>query len=347
MRLLIEISANLFEKIKTFIENGQYSSVSNFFSAAAENQLILEETSTLNTIYSKQFLTVASNNHVLYERTDKSELSIPAKNKVKTVEIPTIDKLLYPGRKEEDLFLWGQINRIFPLKVGLRVLANLLADTNVTNVKFEEFSAKASKIAQQLRDTFGKNKHITGKKDSFEIGLPQETEKSVMRYKNQFLGYLRKDNIIEGGLGRLKFANLTLNENKDVLIGITEPGLDFCILENPILDKNNYDNGSFSTPEKEFYLKHIDSYVPYEVKAFIDVLKLIKADVDKPDPQNVELKQIWPKNWSDAVINTQRNGVISRLAELGLVKKEKNGIEVEYKITSNGRSFLEAKGGKQ
>ena len=236
--------------------------------------------------------------------------------------------------------MWGQINRIFPLKVGLRVLANLLAETNTPYIKFEEFSTKASKFAQEFRATLEKNKHITGKKDSFEIGLPQKTEKSVMRYKNQFLGYLRKDNIIEGGLGRLKFANLILNENKDVLIGITEPGLDFCILENPILDKNSYDNGSFSSPEKEFYLKHITSLVPYEVRAFIDVLKLIKADVVKPDPQNKELKKIWPKDWSDAVINTQRNGLISRLAELGLIEKIKDGVKVEYKMTDSGVNFI-------
>ena len=103
-------------------------------------------------------------------------------------------------------------------------------------MNLEEYSNITSEIAQQIRRILKeKAQKTSGKKEMLWAALPKEnSDKSIIRFQNQFLGYLRKDNIIEGGLGRLKFANLIPKGDGHVQIGITAPGLEFCLIENPI-----------------------------------------------------------------------------------------------------------------
>jgi len=53
---------------------------------------------------------------------------------------------------------------------------------------------------------------------------------------------------------------------------------------------------------------------------------------------NKEFAELWGA--SDAVVNTQRAGLMARMFELGLLEKEKNGIYVTYHISEFGKSFL-------
>ncbi len=67
------------------------------------------------------------------------------------------------------------------------------------------------------------------------------------------------------------------------------------------------------------------------------------SGVVKRGKTNKELKKefgyIWG-NVSDAVINTQRAGLIARMFEMGLIEKEKTGIKVSYGVADQGRIFL-------
>jgi len=347
MKLLLVLPNSIFNKIQQLIESGKYASSSDFFIAAVENQLLLETTLSKGTD-----VVLPDTDTITSEKTRedivKRFVLKPGKELIKTVATPLPEQLLYPGSdSENDLFLWGQINRIFPMKVGLRILANLLAEKNEQDVELDEFTEKAVELAKLVRSRLmAETLQITGKKDSLWSGLPSEdSDKSASRYKMQFLAYLRKDGIIEGGLGRLKFVNLKREENRKTHIGITEKGLEFCVLENPILDAGVYNSGSLSEEGRQFYLRHISSEVPGETRAFVDVLSLLKEGKNSQSSLNRELRKIWPKNWSGAVINTQRNGTVSRLAELSLMEKIKNGIEVEYRISKTCIDFL-AKGTK-
>lgn len=339
MKIVIDIPNNLFERIKHINESGKIPSISDFFLVAAENQLSLENASLEK--HQNIILPIDS----IATKTREKWLILPKKEFVRTVEMPKNNQLIHPETSTEEVsFIWGQINRIFPLKIGLRVLSNMLVEKNDDYIELEEFSAEASQVAQKIRKLLvEKTQHISGKKDSLWAGLPAENSgESMQRYKSLFLAYLRKDNIIEGGLGKLKFINLIRKEDKQTYIGITEPGLEFCLLENPILDKNEYNINALSEHEIEFYLKHISMFVPGEKKAFIDILNLLNKGITRIISLNSELEKLWPQNWSKSVINTQRNGVISRLFELGMVKKVKTGIEVEYIITKSGKSFIDS-----
>ena len=68
------------------------------------------------------------------------------------------------------------------------------------------------------------------------------------------------------------------------------------------------------------------------------------GDVFTRERINKELKKEFGQIWSasDAVINTQRSGLMARMFELDLIDKDKKGIGagVIYKITDRGKTFL-------
>lgn len=46
--------------------------------------------------------------------------------------------------------------------------------------------------------------------------------------------------------------------------------------------------------------------------------------------------------WSDTVVSTMRSGLISRLNDLRLVKREKHGKYITYNITDAGKKYLQS-----
>jgi len=159
--------------------------------------------------------------------------------------------------------------------------------------------------------------------------------------KGHFLAYMRKDGILDGAMPCLRFVNLKRNERGKVFIGLTEAGLIFAKLENPVIDQQNFER-SFNEKEIDFYLTHIFKNVKGENSAIKWLLrKLIEGIVVREDINNElkkEFSQVW--NASDAVINTQRAGLMARMYELGLIEKKKMGINVRYNITDKGKNFL-------
>jgi len=99
---------------------------------------------------------------------------------------------------------------------------------------------------------------------------------------------------------------------------------------------------SFYDEEVAFYIDHISKNVIGEYCAIKWLLeKLFKGITDR-EKIHQELKKDYGAIWktSDAVINTQRTGLISRVFELGLLAKERQGTEVKYVITEKGKLFI-------
>lgn len=317
------------------MEKNGNRSVSDFFSVAAENQLLIEEM-TAGTAADASLLRhmqpVAEQNGKL----SPGKLGIPEQPAVRTIALPPA------GGGMEESMVSGQTNRILPMKVGLRVLCALLSKTNEEYVPLKEFVAAAVIAAQQFRNVLvGETMHISGKKDSLWSGLPEAgSDMSGLRYRNQFLAYPRQDDGIEGGLGKLRFAGV-LRKAKKTYIGITGPGLGFAALENPVIDRHLYGGCRFSEEEVRFYLAHIRMAARGEYKTFRDVLGCIARGAGRTGDLNSALEKLWSPQWTGVMVNTHRNGAVSRMAELGLIAKEKKGKEVEFKLTQTGREFIE------
>jgi hypothetical protein len=372
MRFIVDITQTRAEIINKFVTEGRYKSVGHFISAAIENQIYLEESDTAGELVTSPpnlkngirlqslepirsleerplSITKTSHDESGWPETNTIvNLKIPAATPPPVVAMPKYEQLAssVSSDGEANSWVWGQINKILPVKVGSRVLYLMLLDLG-QSMELEQFRNRAADVAFALGDMIREHENKKGKKRDERItaGLPggDEPFKSKARYKNHFLGYMRKDDKLDGAMSLLKLVNIYRNDRGRILIGLTEAGADFARLENPPIDSRDLDR-SLSGKEVEFYLRHVQKNVPGEFQAIRWFLKTISGGITAREEINTKLKEENGKIWraSDAVINPQRAGLTSRASELGLVRAIKSdvGITVHYEITTQGKSLL-------
>jgi len=347
MRYLIEISQRQATEITKLIDERKYQNVAQFITTAIENQIYIENSDEMQIcvrVEEKNSNGLLRSNITLIDTNKINKLS-EIKNQPQTVSMPAFHDLsasLYDS-EEEKRWLWGQVNKILPIKIGLRVL--LLKLETEKWIDLEEYKDDAASIAANIGTAIKKYENKRGKTrdERISAGLPEEKgEKSKNRYKSHFLAYIRKDKKLDGAMPFLRFVNLNKDEKDKVFIGLTEAGLEFARLQNPVLDNSNYEK-SFTEKEINFYLQHIVSKVRGESCAVEWLLKKIVNGMKEREKINNELKRDFGEIWgaSDAVINTQRAGLTARMFELGLIEKKKMGVRVIYNISEKGKIFLE------
>jgi hypothetical protein len=353
MRYIIDISQAQAKQIEALIEEKRYESLNQFVSVAIENQLHIEKIEISaqedrTGTYSKPFITQKFHDARGFPE-EEIEVDLAVPKGIPVLVAPPAFPELVPFRDdiaEEKCWLWGQINRIFPVKVALRVLIrDLNKITPKQWIEFESFKGKAADGALYLGKAINKYEAEKNKKRDGKIsaGLPKSIEfTSLIRYKAHFIGTMRKDGKLDGAMPFLRFANLTKGDNGKVLIGITEAGYEFARLENPAIDLKNFEY-SLGQAETDFYLDHVYKNVKSEFNAIKWLLNKMVSGVSDRSALNNEIKREFGGSWnvSDAVINTQRAGLMSRMSELGLIDKEKEGIQVRYLISERGKKFLE------
>lgn len=339
MKYIVDLPEHVVVRIRELIEKGKYEDIASFLLTAAENQVFLEHEDEEKLAYECS------------EERRKESMDILSSTDftgVETINMPSPGQYLYPHIKKEEQLgpLWGQINRIFPMKIGLRILANMLRSNNGLYARLQDFQEKATSIARlyglKLRREDKKQGRL--RNNCRFIGLPvhKVEAKSKQRYKTHFLAYLRKDGVMEGALGRLKFVNLKSDSEGNELVGITREGLDFASLENPLLDNNDTGTETLSERETEFYIKHIFHNIAGESQAIRQILNHISNGISTPKELNKRLEGDYADyGWSEDVLNTNRSGLISRLHELGLIEKIRKGKEVTYAITPQGSVWLD------
>ena len=117
-------------------------------------------------------------------------------------------------------------------------------------------------------------------------------------------------------------------------------------MPNPVLDDGAADpDRRFSDDEVAFMLRHIASSVPVEDFAFRSILAAIQAGHDTPDTLDAALHQYVSPATGDRVsasfLSSQRSGAISRMADLGLVRRTRDGVRVSYAVTAAAEGFIQ------
>lgn len=349
MRYLVDLTQKEAEEIKKFINASKYQTVAQFISTAIENQIYIENAgseSLSSILVARKTPDILSKSDLVIAKDCRNITLAEIKSQPKTVTIPSFSELavsLYYKAKEENCWLWGQTNKIFPVKIGLRVLYALIGSEQWLDL--EEYKEKAANVAAEYGVAIRKYEDNKNKMrdERISAGLPDGKEfKSKFRYKGHFLAYMRKDGKLDGAMPFLRFANLNKDEKGKNFIGLTESGLNFARIENPVIDHNDFEK-SFSQAEIDFYLDYISRNVKGEASAINWVLNKIVNGVNDRGSINKELSREIAPSWgeiSEAVVNTQRAGLMARMFELGLIDKKKDGITVTYIITDTGRKFL-------
>ena len=101
-----------------------------------------------------------------------------------------------------------------------------------------------------------------------------------------------------------------------------------------------------SGDETDFLLNHIADNMPAEFEHITVVLKAIQDGKKTRDELNSVLKEYYSHHhkgteWSSSVVNTMRSGLLGRLNELGLVRREKHGKFLRYHITDAGKKYIQ------
>ncbi|MFQ6061757.1 MAG: hypothetical protein ACE5J9_01070 [Methanosarcinales archaeon] len=347
MKYIIDIPKHLLDETRKILAKGEYSNMNDLIITALENQIILEEGDKIQEDLLSTAVKVTKSVHgKAYEKKEQQDfskwISLKSFNNIKTFPIPEIKELEYPNTKYKDLWLWGQINRIFSIKLGLRILGNMQQE-NGDFILLRDFLKKAGEIARgfgwQLERIDNQLKRKRDERVSTALPIGENEEKAVLRYITHFLANKRTDNLLDGAMARLKFVNIQKLDERGDLIGLTDEGLEFTKLKNPILDENLYSKKTLSEGEMDFYLRHIINNVPEELNPFSHILEIIKNGANSVTEIDKEIKKIKQK-WTDIVITTQRSGALGRMNELGLLDKEKKGIKVIYKVSDKGENFL-------
>lgn len=335
MRLIIDIPEYLVREARNLIAEGRYSSLSSYILTSVENQLMLDKAD----VESGTVLVEApqgSANAAQSFRTNRtlwSQGDYPAEHIVGYPE--------WEGRSERD-WVWGQMNKLLPMKFATRVLANQVIRTKELPLleRFtKEAAAEARAIGLSLKRVDQAQHRGPGHKLSSGFPISDKIEKAEQRFRSQFIAYVKGDGRVSGALPELMFANV-VEPGGGLAIGLTQAGVDFAALPNPVLDEGNLSH-SLSQEEVHFYLDHIGRRVPWEASAFSLILSIIRDRINGRVEVNNAVKARLGVEWGPKEINTQRAGAMARMFDLGLLARERRGRSVQYTATERGMRWLE------
>jgi hypothetical protein len=166
----------------------------------------------------------------------------------------------------------------------------------------------------------------------------------AIQYASQFVASVNKEGQVSGLLFDLKLINYSGGKKPRLLL--TEVGWKFAVLQNPILDNvQETPSQKFSNEEITFFLNHIALSIPAEDFAYCTILSLISESSDTPDIIDAALQKYVPqdtnRNLSKSFLSSQRSGAISRMADLGLVTRVRDGVRVSYTVTDAGKKYMQ------
>lgn len=367
MIICIEVTQRTKNDLESLLEIGGYRDYSEAVSVAVANQLLLHGSK-------------ATQHEIVIERTSKQEarktprpkldVGVPANaapaspGPVKAV--PDMFVALDKGAKPtsfapfpNDLFaigqevpadrwIFGQHNKLLPVKATCRALARLMLADSRDRLRLEKAASEIASEAVKLGDYL---RHIdeesgTHRDDALSFAFPYSDspngDKSRLRYANQFVASFTKQGTMSGLPIELRLANRDHSRNPQLLL--TESGWQFAMMSNPILDLHmDGTQPKFSEEEINFMIEHIRSHVPAEAFAFGAVINAVMEGANTPEKLDDSLEKYLPKRndkpFTRAFLTTQRAGVVSRMIDLGLLQRLRDGINVRYEPTAKGSEY--------
>jgi len=342
MKLILEISSEIYEAISLLVHEGRFRHVHDFVDIACRNQLAAEEEGLAWPSSAPK-----GKGEVSRKDVEQSEVSDTAAAMLALPEGKglTLDPRPPSAVVNNDTPLWGQYYRFLPMKVGARVLANLGKNGLVPLL---DFQASASEIAARFR----LHLLVLDRKRQLKVGeklatsFPSGEDKSLKRYVAQFLVDARPtDGRLTGFMARLFFAS-TVARNGKQLAGLTPSGRMFAGLKNPVIDGDNGTSGTLSEEEREFLLSHLEKSVRPECDHMAAILGILRGGPKIGEDVTDELRSFYKAykkdgaDWSLAMMNTMRAGATSRMSELGLMQREIARRGAPFVITKTGEEWL-------
>ena len=379
-----ESSSRTKTQLDSLIESGQYRDYSEAISSAVENltvlqnelsggdALIIESAGKSASLRLHPESGEASRRGKMVQRTKRANAKKHSRPKAFLQNIPTevpevflLDDIgkpfTSPANPPGDVWtmgqnvplerwIFGQFNRLLPVKASCRALAHLL-DGKPNGVSLDEAASRISEEALTLGRLLAHRDKLSGTKrdEALSTAFPspdREIEKSRLRYANQFVASISKQGKVSGLLMDLKLINHTGTKNPR--LQLTEAGWGFAKLRNPVLDGDAPEaTQKFTAEERSFLLNHISSSVPAEDFAYRTIIEAVDGGVQTPDELDVVLRehvsQDAGRSLTKSFLASQRSGAVSRMADLELITRERTGVKVFYVVTDLGKQYTQNK----
>ena len=232
-------------------------------------------------------------------------------------------------RRPLDERVWGQVNRLFPLKLACR----WLAVANAKKRKWETYEAihdglalDASTLGSVLERFDQASNRM--RDDLLATGLPRRGNiASQDRFISQYVARKARDlDLTPGAI--CQYALATFDGDR---LALTDRGLELARLENPLLD---VPLGSATSPlsndERRFFLKQVQDYVPNEQKGFELILGAINGGAETPANLLTAVRTALPIDWSEMMVRTHVSGLVARMADVSVLRRRWEGRNVTY-----------------
>jgi hypothetical protein len=245
------------------------------------------------------------------------------------------------------LWVFGQYNRLLPAKATCRALAHLTQQQS-EGVPLGDAAHQIAEEAARLGDELSRRDRATGAKrgSALATAFPRtgpKAEKGRLRYADQFVATRDRSARLSGLPFDYRLIGGAGPANEGLLL--TQAGWQLAVMPNPVLDDGEADpDRRFSDDEVVFMLRHIASSVPAEDFAFRSIIAAVQAGHATPHTLDAALRQYVSAAAGDRVspsfLSSQRSGAISRMTDLGLVRRVRDGVRVSYAVTACGEGFV-------
>ena len=207
--------------------------------------------------------------------------------------------------------LWNFYSRLFPAKISITVLGNMISSSKTNRVDVHEFRKNVYDICEELSEKIinheRKNKLRRTKKFSTGFPLtvnPEELKQGLAekRFKDKYAVSIRKKHggayHLEGVLAALGLITVMRSNDKKHYISMTEAGKKFYLLDNPIL-KDDY-SSVFSDDEINYIIEKLILERELEDKLVKKVLKSVK-NFDGKNKIAIKLNKDFLQEFNDFV----------------------------------------------
>jgi hypothetical protein len=352
MIVAVKLNPNSYKKIREFVEKGGYESVESFVEIAVLNQILLESngaTSIEPNVVSR--VTTNGLDRSKSSQTKQQGVQRPIQYLAcpEYTPLPALPPLVIP-EEIRSFPIWGQINRLAPAKMVLRILANQILSLGKDRVDLKRFSADMAETATSTRiyiEKKDKKNRIRG--EELYIALAKKDPGSQQRFINFYIGKLPSGKWTDGILTGLGFARIEQTDDGSVVIGLTEAGRKLACLPSPLIDEfllqEKQIEAPFSSNEVGFLLDHLKVNRPGEFEYIVSVLRFIREGTVTPTSLRTKVGQFLRDRHptikiSEKFVNTMLVGAMGRLVEMRLVGIEKDAQKSRYSVTDAGTALL-------
>lgn len=340
--IAINIDPQLYESVAVRVRDGKYLDLDQFFDVAARNQIALEATPHAllpsRERRAEQLVDEAAGQAISRGMPPRGGTGAAEaaprqvdewRSLLRRVDLPSGRFVAPESDPAKDHLLWGQTNRLLPVAVGVRVLANLLGEAD--DLPVGSWHEQATFVATTLRDELRRWDERADRAHGtrWATAFPESKESSAQRYINQFLGTPARDGRSDGGAVFLGLVVIS-GAGDRARASLTSAGATWASLPNPIFDGAGEPESTFSEEEVRFFLEHLRECRVGEYR-FLNTVAALVAEGLSREEQNEAIARAYPGR--ESVASTMRAGAIGRLGDLGLLERSRHGLNVEYRLS--------------